>query len=117
MPSASEKASAMAIVKIPPMTASRECVPACRPTIRPSVVMMPEVEPKLTPVLNDSLIFSPPISLKTLRPQAAAVTNSAGLFASGIAGPGPLKRRAELDPQADYLLLCQIYQGGQDPDP
>src|SRR3989338_9826947 len=52
IPKGSEKASAMAIVNIPPMTASRECVPECRPTINPRVVIIPEVNPKLMPVLS-----------------------------------------------------------------
>lgn len=51
MPRASEKASAMAIVKIPPMTASFEEVAEFNPTINPRVVIIPEVTPKLSPVL------------------------------------------------------------------
>jgi hypothetical protein len=58
MPSASEKASATAMVRIPPITASFECVPECSPTMRPRVVMIPEVTPKLRPVLMDSLIIA-----------------------------------------------------------
>jgi hypothetical protein len=50
MPKASEKESAMAIVSIPPRTANFEWVPALSPTIRPSVVIIPEVNPKLKPV-------------------------------------------------------------------
>ena len=43
--------AAMAMVTIPPMTASEEWVPECRPTIKPKVVMTPEVKPKFRPVL------------------------------------------------------------------
>ena len=50
IPSASEKESAIAMVIIPPSTASFECVPELKPTIRPSVVIIPEVNPKLNPV-------------------------------------------------------------------
>jgi len=46
------EASAMAIVKIPPTTAILDCVPECSPTISPRVVIIPEVKPKLTPVLS-----------------------------------------------------------------
>jgi len=55
IPSASDKESANAMVKIPPITASLECVPELKPTRRPRVVMMPDVSPKLKPVLRDSL--------------------------------------------------------------
>ncbi len=53
MPKASEKASATAIVRIPPRTAIFKCVPECRPTINPRVVIMPEVIPKLSPILSE----------------------------------------------------------------
>jgi hypothetical protein len=56
MPSASEKASAIAMVRIPPITASFEFVPEVKPTIKPRVVIIPEVNPKLNPVLIESLI-------------------------------------------------------------
>lgn len=49
MPKASENASAIAIVKTPPITARRELVPAFKPTISPSVVIVAEVSPKLNP--------------------------------------------------------------------
>ncbi len=49
IPSASEHASAMAMVRIPPSTARRELVLASRPTIRPSVVITPDTIPKLNP--------------------------------------------------------------------
>jgi len=55
MPSASENASAIAMVKMPPITASFEFVPEARPISNPSVVIIPEVRPKLRPVLIDSL--------------------------------------------------------------
>jgi hypothetical protein len=56
IPNASEKASAIAMVSIPPIITSCECVPAWSPTIKPKVVIIPEVVPKQTPVLKDSLI-------------------------------------------------------------
>lgn len=57
IPSASEKASAMAIVKIPPKTANCEWVPECSPTISPSVVMIPDVNPKLKPILMECFML------------------------------------------------------------
>ena len=57
IPSASENASAIAIIKIPPRTASFEPVPELSPTIIPRVVITPEVSPKLTPLFIDSFIF------------------------------------------------------------
>jgi len=56
MPSASEDASAIAIVNIPPITASFELVPELRPTINPRVVIIPEVKPKLNPTFNECFI-------------------------------------------------------------
>ena len=56
IPKASEKASATAIVSIPPITANFELVLELRPTIRPSVVIIAEVRPKLIPTRSDSLI-------------------------------------------------------------
>lgn len=56
MPRASENASAIAIVRIPPMTTSLIPVPVFSPTINPSVVIIPEVRPNDTPVFIDSLI-------------------------------------------------------------
>ena len=52
---ASENESAMAMVKMPPITASLECVLAYKPVINPRVVIIPEVTPKLNPFFNDSL--------------------------------------------------------------
>ena len=57
MPRASENASAIAIVNIPPMTASFEWVPERSPTINPRVVIMPEVNPKLNPTFSECVIF------------------------------------------------------------
>ena len=57
MPKASEKASAIAIVSIPPRTASLEFVPEFNPTINPSVVIMPDVIPKLNPTSNECLMI------------------------------------------------------------
>jgi hypothetical protein len=56
MPSASEKASATsatAIVIMPPRMTIFECVLESSPTIRPSVVMIPDVRPKLKPFLQN----------------------------------------------------------------
>lgn len=55
-PSASENASAMAIVKIPPMTAIFRCVPKLNQTISPSVVMIHEVIQNANQVLSDCFI-------------------------------------------------------------
>jgi len=49
---ASLNASAIAIVKIPPMTAIFRCVPSASPTMSPSVVMIQEVMPKANQVLS-----------------------------------------------------------------
>lgn len=49
MPKASDKASAMAMVKMPPITTKEEPVAESRPIIRPKVVITPEVRPKLKP--------------------------------------------------------------------
>jgi len=59
MPRASENASAIAIVNMPPITTPFEWVPECKPIINPSVVIIPDVRPKLTPVFNECLIPSP----------------------------------------------------------
>jgi len=48
---ASEKPSDMAIAKIPPITTRDESVLECNPTISPSVPIIPEVKPKLKPIL------------------------------------------------------------------
>ncbi|BAW31461.1 MAG TPA: hypothetical protein PLO64_07125 [Methanothermobacter sp.] len=58
IPSASERASATAIVNIPPITTNFECVPEFKPTIKPKVVITAEVKPKLNPVLNECLIIT-----------------------------------------------------------
>jgi hypothetical protein len=49
-------ASAIAIVRMPPITTVREWVPEWSPTINPKVVITPDVRPKLRPVLNDGFI-------------------------------------------------------------
>lgn len=56
MPNASENASAIAIVNIPPITTSFEWVPEFRPTISPRVVIIPEVRPKLNPIFIECFI-------------------------------------------------------------
>lgn len=56
MPKASEKASAIAIINIPPITTSFEWVPEFNPTITPEVVIMADVNPKLKPVLIECRI-------------------------------------------------------------
>lgn len=53
IPNASEKASAIAMVNMPPKTTILECVPEFKPTIKPKVVMIPEVNPKLKPTSNE----------------------------------------------------------------
>lgn len=50
-PKESEKASAIAIVKIPPKTTIFEPVEEAKPIIKPRVVIIPEVKPKPTPFL------------------------------------------------------------------
>jgi len=56
LPRASEKASAMAIVRIPARTTILECVPECRPAVRPKVVMTADVSPNEMPVRKDYFI-------------------------------------------------------------
>ncbi len=56
IPSASEKASAIAIVSMPPMITGLEWVPECRPTTNPSVVIIPDVIPKLNPIFKECII-------------------------------------------------------------
>jgi len=56
IPSASENASAIAIVRIPPMTMSFIPIPVFSPTINPRVVIIPDVNPKDTPIFIDSFI-------------------------------------------------------------
>lgn len=57
IPNASENASATAIVNIPPMITSFEWVPEYKPTIKPNVVIIPDVIPKLNPIFNECLIY------------------------------------------------------------
>jgi len=56
IPRASENASAIAIVRILPMTASLSPVPAFSPTMMARVVMIPDVRPNDTPVFIDSFM-------------------------------------------------------------
>ena len=58
MPSASDIASATAITRIPPSTATTDSVPACNPAISPTVVMTPDVAPKKMPVRAPSFVSS-----------------------------------------------------------
>ena len=46
------------INNIPPKTTVFELVPDSSPTIKPKVVITPEVKPKLKPVLSDDLILN-----------------------------------------------------------
>ncbi len=59
IPRASENASAIAMVRIPPITTILEWVPECNPTIKPRVVIIPDVEPKLKPVFKECLSINP----------------------------------------------------------
>jgi len=54
---ASENASAIAIVRIPPMTAVLRVVAAFRPTIIPRVVIVPEVSPNASPTFREGFMF------------------------------------------------------------
>jgi len=54
---ASDNASAKAIVRTPPITINFEFVIEFNPTIRPRVVMTPEVKPKLNPALKERFIL------------------------------------------------------------
>jgi len=59
MPNASERASAIAIIRIPPITTSVECVLECSPAITPKVVIIPDVSPKLKPFIIEIFITQP----------------------------------------------------------
>lgn len=56
MPNASDKASAIAITKIPPIITNFEWVLEFRPMIKPKVVIIPEVRPKLKPFLTEGFM-------------------------------------------------------------
>jgi len=56
IPSESENASAIATVRIPPMTASLRFVAAFSPIIIPRVVIIPDVSPNDIPIFIDSLM-------------------------------------------------------------
>src|SRR5210317_1938057 len=82
IPRASEKASAMAIVRIPASTTIFECVPACKPTIRPRVVMTADVSPKEMPVRKETFIClsSPMFSLGYVGAENIIVCGSKQFF-------------------------------------
>ena len=78
IPKASENASAMAIVKIPARTTILECVPEWRPTMRPRVVMIADVNPNEMPLRNES--FNCVFSLSTqISASAAGVAACRGI--------------------------------------
>ncbi len=56
MPRASEKASANAIVKTPPMMMAFDASLAVSPVIKPRVVIIPDVVPKLNPTFDEWFI-------------------------------------------------------------
>jgi hypothetical protein len=66
MPRASEHASAIAIVKIPPIITNSDPEKEWRPTINPSVVIIAEVKPKHNPFLIESFIATTPSSCWTI---------------------------------------------------
>lgn len=55
-PNASENASAIAMVNIPPIITALDPEKECNPTINPSVVIVAEVKPKHNPVFNECFI-------------------------------------------------------------
>lgn len=57
IPNESDNASAIAIIKIPPITISFECVDEFKPTINPRVVIIPDVSPNPSPFLNESFMM------------------------------------------------------------
>ncbi len=57
IPKASDKESAIAIVRIPPRTTSLEDVAELRPTIRPNVVITPDARPKLKPLFTECFMI------------------------------------------------------------
>ncbi len=66
IPKESDIASAIAIVKIPPKTASLEYVLKIKPIIKPRVVITPEVVPKFIPLFFDLSIIMVSICLYLL---------------------------------------------------
>ncbi len=56
IPSASERESAIAMVKIPAITTDFISLPAANPTSNPSVVITPDVIPKFIPIFRDVFI-------------------------------------------------------------
>ena len=57
IPNASEHASAIAIVIIPPITANLEEVAEFNPIIKPKVVIIADVTPKLNPTFRECFII------------------------------------------------------------
>lgn len=57
IPRASERASAIAIRRIPPRTTILELVPKVSPIINPKVVIIPEVSPNPNPFFIDIFMF------------------------------------------------------------
>jgi hypothetical protein len=62
-PKASENASAIAIVKIPPIITNLDPEKECSPTINPSVVIIAEVKPKLNPCFMECFVATTPLVL------------------------------------------------------
>ena len=56
MPKASDIPSAIAMIMMPPRTARTECVLELSPTIKPMVVIIAVVRPKLNPVFMECFI-------------------------------------------------------------
>jgi len=56
IPRASENASAIAMISIPPRITPLEWVLECKPTISPMVVITPDVEPKHKPTFSECFI-------------------------------------------------------------
>src|SRR5690606_38484517 len=85
-PKESERASAIAIVKIPPITAALDWVLTPRPIKSPRVVKTPETNPKLIPALYDFfMLFS------GLSPERAEPSYLTKTMALGRLLPGPTK--------------------------
>lgn len=93
IPRASEKASAIAMVRIPPTTTGIECVPEWSPTISPRVVIAPEVNPKVIPVFNDSFIGFDACSI-----YPSGSTKMRERRSARCREPGPLCRRSSASP-------------------
>ena len=57
IPKESDSASAIAIIIIPPIITNVECVVEFNPTIKPKVVIIPDVRPNPKPFLIDNFII------------------------------------------------------------